>query len=147
VGAWDAAKLRRLLQRRFPPPWSVEEPDKLDRRCFIVRDGNGQALAYVYFEQERGRRAVKHPHLDAAFAYATPSCGLRYCTIAEVQESTNVAREASFDEAKAQHQCSTGAERRRIVIVPSKRSVCRNQQACSGCADAENRNESRNHSV
>jgi hypothetical protein len=34
--------------RRFPPPWSVEEPDpKLDRQCFIVRDANGQAVAYV----------------------------------------------------------------------------------------------------
>jgi hypothetical protein len=44
--------------RRFPPPWSVEEPDKLDRRCFIVRDANGQALAYVYFEGELGRRAA-----------------------------------------------------------------------------------------
>jgi hypothetical protein len=32
--------------RRFPPPWSVDETDpELDRRCFIVRDANGQALA------------------------------------------------------------------------------------------------------
>ena len=38
--------------RRFPPPWSVEETDA----CFIVRDANGQALAYVYFEDEPGRR-------------------------------------------------------------------------------------------
>ena len=39
--------------RRFPPPWSVDEADpKLDRRCLIVRDANGQALAYVYFEGE-----------------------------------------------------------------------------------------------
>ena len=30
--------------RRFPPPWSVDEQEA----CFIVRDGNGQALAYVY---------------------------------------------------------------------------------------------------
>jgi hypothetical protein len=44
--------------RRFPPPWSIEEPDKLDRRCFIVRDANGQALACVYFEGELGRRAA-----------------------------------------------------------------------------------------
>jgi hypothetical protein len=44
----------------FPPPWSVEEPDKLDRRCSIVRDGNGQALAYVYYEGELGRRAAAH---------------------------------------------------------------------------------------
>ena len=40
--------------RRFPPPWSVEETDA----CFIVRDHNGQALAYVYFEDEPGRRAA-----------------------------------------------------------------------------------------
>jgi hypothetical protein len=28
--------------------------------CFIVRDANGQALAYVYFEEEPGRRAAAH---------------------------------------------------------------------------------------
>jgi hypothetical protein len=38
--------------RRFPPPWSVEEQEA----CFVVRDHNGQALAYVYFENEPGRR-------------------------------------------------------------------------------------------
>ena len=37
----------------------------LDRPCFIVRDANGQALAYVYYEQEPGRRA-------AASALPTP---------------------------------------------------------------------------
>ena len=40
--------------RRFPPPWSVEETDA----CFIVRDANRQALAYVYCEEEPGRRAA-----------------------------------------------------------------------------------------
>jgi len=45
-----AAGLSVVPERRFPPPWSAEEPDpKLDQQCFIVRDGNGQALAYVYF--------------------------------------------------------------------------------------------------
>jgi hypothetical protein len=34
--------------RRFPPPWIVNAPDmKLGQDCFIVRDANGQALAYV----------------------------------------------------------------------------------------------------
>jgi hypothetical protein len=28
--------------------------------CYIVRDANGQALAYVYYEQEPGRRAAAH---------------------------------------------------------------------------------------
>jgi hypothetical protein len=40
--------------RRFPPPWSVEEQDA----CFAVRDHNGQQLAYVYFEDEPGRRSA-----------------------------------------------------------------------------------------
>ena len=35
--------------RRFPPPWDKKEHDRI---CFIVRDDNGQALAYVYFETE-----------------------------------------------------------------------------------------------
>ena len=42
------------MSRRFPPPWPVEETDA----CFIVRDGSGQALAYVYFEEEPGRRSA-----------------------------------------------------------------------------------------
>jgi hypothetical protein len=43
-----------MTNRRFPPPWSVEELDA----CFVVRDHNGQALAYVYFEDEPGRRSA-----------------------------------------------------------------------------------------
>jgi hypothetical protein len=40
--------------RRFPPPWTVEETQP----CFIVRDANQQALAFVYCEDEPGRRAA-----------------------------------------------------------------------------------------
>ena len=48
-----------MPERRFPPPWSVDEVDsKLDRRSFIVRDANGQALAYAYFEGELDQRAA-----------------------------------------------------------------------------------------
>jgi len=47
--------------RRFPPPWSVDDPDmKLGQDCYVVRDANGHALAYVYFEDEPGRRAAAH---------------------------------------------------------------------------------------
>jgi hypothetical protein len=38
----------------FPQPWCADEQEA----CFIVRDANGQALAYVYFEDEPGRRSA-----------------------------------------------------------------------------------------
>ena len=44
-----------MALRRFPPPWSVEE---YNDACFIVRDNDGQQLAYVYFEEEPGRRSA-----------------------------------------------------------------------------------------
>jgi hypothetical protein len=39
---------------RFPPPWSAE----VTPNCFIVRDANGQALSYIYYESEPGRRSA-----------------------------------------------------------------------------------------
>jgi hypothetical protein len=42
--------------RRCPPPWSVEER----QACFIVKDRDEQALAYVYFEEEPGRRSAEN---------------------------------------------------------------------------------------
>jgi hypothetical protein len=36
--------------RRFPPPWTVEETAPCDH--------NGQALAFVYCEDEPGRRST-----------------------------------------------------------------------------------------
>jgi hypothetical protein len=43
-----------VTARRFPPSWSVEEQDD----CYVVHDRGGQALAYVYFEDEPGRRSA-----------------------------------------------------------------------------------------
>jgi hypothetical protein len=43
-----------LAERRFPPPWCVEELEA----CFVVKDDAGQKLAYVYFEEEPGRRSA-----------------------------------------------------------------------------------------
>ena len=37
--------------RRYPPPWSTGA-------CFIVGDHGGQKLAYVYYEEEPGRRST-----------------------------------------------------------------------------------------
>jgi len=35
--------------RRFPPPWSVEE----GKTYFVVKDHDGQQLAYVHFDDPR----------------------------------------------------------------------------------------------
>jgi hypothetical protein len=42
------------MARRFPAPWSVEELST----SFVVRDDNGQKLAYVHFEDEPRRRSA-----------------------------------------------------------------------------------------
>ena len=42
--------------RRFPPPWTIEEANDA---CFIVtRSRTARRSAYVYFEDEPGRRAA-----------------------------------------------------------------------------------------
>ena len=44
----------RLMARRFPPPWSVEDIDA----AFVVKDSAGQKVAYVYYENEPRRRSA-----------------------------------------------------------------------------------------
>jgi hypothetical protein len=40
-----------MPSRHFIPPWDIED----NGACFIVRDAKGQALSYVYYENEPGR--------------------------------------------------------------------------------------------
>ena len=43
-----------MAESRFRPPWDIED----NGACFIIRDNNGQALSYVYYENEPGRRTA-----------------------------------------------------------------------------------------
>ena len=58
-----------MTARRFPPPWSAEAQPNY---C-VVRDANKQQLAYVYYENEPGRRSaaklLEH-QLDAETKFA-----------------------------------------------------------------------------
>jgi hypothetical protein len=48
-----------MPQRRFPPPWSVEETELQAGSAVLHRPRRyGHALAYVYFEGEAGRQAA-----------------------------------------------------------------------------------------
>jgi hypothetical protein len=49
----------QMPDRRFPSPWSPEEHSDY----FVVRDHNGQELAYIYYENESqtgGQPQVAH---------------------------------------------------------------------------------------
>ncbi len=52
------------MSRRFPPPWSVDDPDtKLGQDCYIVRDADGHALAYVFEPGVRHLFAARRNHV------------------------------------------------------------------------------------
>ena len=56
------------LTSRLLPLWSVEEQSA----CFVVRDHNGQAIAYVYLEDEPGAVINRQ-----SCSHATRRCALR----------------------------------------------------------------------
>jgi hypothetical protein len=73
--------LRAASQRPFTPSWDIED----NCACFIVRGGNGQALSYVYYESEPGRRtaagagsAVVRHKLFGPSTFTLPTCDARH---------------------------------------------------------------------
>jgi hypothetical protein len=44
----------KTSDRRFPPPWSAEEQPNY----YVVRDANGQQIAYVHYSNDPDRRAA-----------------------------------------------------------------------------------------
>jgi hypothetical protein len=54
TGFSEVEQVRRKINRSAPAETRSEELDA----CFVVRDHNGQQLAYVYFEDEPGRRSA-----------------------------------------------------------------------------------------
>jgi hypothetical protein len=44
----------RPERRHFQPPWLVEDLTS----CFVVKARSGQELAFVYYEEDPGRRSI-----------------------------------------------------------------------------------------
>jgi hypothetical protein len=63
------------MKSRFPPPWSVEDIGA----AFVVKDNDGQQLAYIYFEDEPGQ-------LTHVVEIAIPSLGLEPQTSRDVTD-------------------------------------------------------------
>ena len=57
-----------MTARRFPPPWTVEETSA----CFVLRDANGETLAYVYCEEAAAKLLSKDE--GRRIAANSPSC-------------------------------------------------------------------------
>jgi hypothetical protein len=53
IGAFSINR-SEMPDRTFPPPWSSEEHSAYH----VVRDRNGRGLAYIYYENEPGRRST-----------------------------------------------------------------------------------------
>jgi endo-1,4-beta-D-glucanase Y len=51
----DGALAMSDHHRRFRSPWTFEDHNNA---CFIVKDATGFAIAYVYYEDETGRRTA-----------------------------------------------------------------------------------------
>jgi hypothetical protein len=59
LGSASGGELRDLAAQILLAGADARVPEaKLGPQCFIVHDANGHALAYVYFEEEPGRRAA-----------------------------------------------------------------------------------------
>jgi hypothetical protein len=54
-------------RRRFPPPWAIVE----NRESYVVVDGTGQTLAYLYFADEPQRQmSMRRLTKDEAYRIA-----------------------------------------------------------------------------
>jgi hypothetical protein len=48
------AGVTHMMQRRFPAPWSAE----VQPNYYVVRDADGQQIAYVYYSNDPERRSA-----------------------------------------------------------------------------------------
>ncbi len=84
-----------MTERRFPPPWSIEERQD----PFIVKDANGQQIAYLYFEDEPQRQmSMRRLSRDEAFLLAVNIAKLPKCAATDIEGRPRPPNSASLDD-------------------------------------------------
>jgi hypothetical protein len=113
--------------RRFPAPWSIEETGT--GSAFVVKDSSGQNLAYVYYEEEAGRRSAakmltkdEAPRIEANFAKLSDL--LRRRDLFGPRRNSATARVACFvGSVKHTPWPTTFCDRPRLAIVTRRREL------------------------
>jgi hypothetical protein len=83
------------MPRRFPSPWSIEERSE----SFLVKDADGQRIAFVYFEDEPVRQSsTKRVSRDEAFLLAVNIAKLPSVPRDILKNIPRPARSASRDD-------------------------------------------------
>jgi hypothetical protein len=52
------SRQRGKNDRQSPLPTALDSRGHWHRAAFVIKDGTGQGLAYVYYEEEPGRRST-----------------------------------------------------------------------------------------
>ena len=99
--------------RRFPPPRSIEERQE----SFIVKDATGQALAYLYFEDEPQRQmSMKRLSRDEAFLIAVNIAKLPSVPAADIEGHPEAAKFRQPGRLSGARQAQAGPARARPLL-------------------------------